>query len=120
VATVAVDFDGVIHRYGRGWGDGTIYDEPVEGAFEALRALMAKHAVFVFTTREREPVAAWLRARGGFETTTRVPAKYWNQRGVLLVTDRKLPAIAYVDDRAVRFHDWEQAMADIATFERKD
>jgi hypothetical protein len=39
---------------------------------------------------------------------------------VLLVTDRKLPAIAYVDDRAVRFHDWEQAMADIATFERKD
>ena len=117
MATVAVDLDGVIHRYSRGWDDGTIYDEPVEGAFDALRTLMERHAVFIFTTREAESVASWMKERGGFAVTTRVPGQFWNRRGVLLITDRKLPAIAYVDDRAVPFHDWQQALADIAPFE---
>jgi hypothetical protein len=36
---VLVDFDGVIHRYSKGWGDGTVYDPPVAGARAALRKL---------------------------------------------------------------------------------
>ena len=28
--TIAVDFDGVIHKYSKGWQGGEIYDEPVE------------------------------------------------------------------------------------------
>jgi hypothetical protein len=35
---------------------------------------------------------------------------FWNGRGQLLVTNRKLPANAYVDDRAVRFTDWPSTM----------
>lgn len=50
MTTVAVDFDGVIHTYRKGWHDGTIYDEPIPGAFDALQALMRDHAVFVHTT----------------------------------------------------------------------
>jgi len=37
--TVAIDFDGVLHRYSEGWKDGQIYDEPVEGSREALQAM---------------------------------------------------------------------------------
>ncbi len=54
----------------------------------------------------------------GFECTTRLPRTwygrrkpFWNERGLLLVTDRKLAAEAYIDDRAVRFEDWAQALA---------
>ena len=47
---IAVDFDGVIHRYSKGWHDGTIYDEPVEGAREALEGLVDKgHMIIVYS-----------------------------------------------------------------------
>jgi len=34
--TIAVDFDGVIHQYSKGWEDGSIYDKPVKGVRQAL------------------------------------------------------------------------------------
>ena len=64
IKTVAVDFDGVIHAYGKGWQDGSIYDDPVPGAIEALRTLMSAYTVFVHTTRPPLPVGNWLAERG--------------------------------------------------------
>lgn len=115
--TVAVDFDGVIHDYDRGWSDGTIYGKPVPGAFDALALLMKTFAVMVHTTREPAPVARWIREWGGIETCWFAdPAKlpeFWNNQACILVTNRKLPAVAYIDDRAIRFTDWVQALADL-------
>jgi hypothetical protein len=113
VGTVGVDFDKVVHAYRRGWHDGTIYDGPVDGAFEGLDALMMQHSVFIFTSRDPKSVSEWL-AKAGFATTTEVPARgFWDERGRLLVTNRKLPALAYLDDRGVRFTSWDQALADL-------
>jgi hypothetical protein len=116
--TVAVDFDGVIHAYSMGWGDGTIYDEPVEGAFNALRGLMERHAVYIHTSRDASQVGQWIRERSGIPcewfTDLRHPARFWNHQDSLLITPLKLPAIAYIDDRGIRFADWGQALADLA------
>lgn len=146
--TVAVDFDGVIHAYSRGWQDGTIYDPPLPGAVDGLHQLLVSHAVFIFTSREPEQVGPWLEALG-FDATIDescprclgtggraepddedpVPGGYvvedpcvdckgsglltfWHERGQLLVTNRKLPAVAYIDDRAVRFHSWAQVLTE--------
>lgn len=121
MSTIAVDFDGVIHAYSRGWADGSIYDEPVPGAFDALYELMRKHAVFVHTTRNARQVARWIEQRTGYGIECAygwmaMPPwrKFWNERGVLLVTNRKLPAIAYVDDRAIRFTTWREALDAVA------
>lgn len=114
--TIAVDFDGVIHGYSKGWWDGTIYDPPMAGALDGLRALMEHYAVFVHTTRSAGPVAEWLiecgipavtvsQAEAGGE-----PLIFWTQRDLVLVTNRKLPAVAYLDDRAVRFTSWGAAL----------
>ncbi|MFP3986924.1 hypothetical protein U9R90_05355 [Streptomyces sp. E11-3] len=111
--TIAVDFDGVIHAYSKGWANGTIYDPPMPGALEGLRQLMAQDAVFIFTTREPEQVAKWLSTRR-FICRTEHDGPFWNVRGQLLVTNRKLAATAYLDDRAVPFTDWAQALADLA------
>jgi hypothetical protein len=140
MATVFWDFDGVIHRYSRGWHDGTIYDDPMPGAVDALRQAMTMWACGVFTTRDPQQVVPWLASLGLPATTddrcgTCVGVKlvggeqglaecaecdgtglltFWNTRGWLLVTQRKLPAVAYVDDRAVRFDgDWAQVMTEV-------
>ncbi|MEU1141809.1 hypothetical protein ABZ392_33875 [Streptomyces sp. NPDC005885] len=115
--TIAVDFDGVIHAYSRGWQDGTIYDLPMPGALDGLRQLMERDAVFIFTSRNPEQVADWLFERGDFNITWEPPGQaiceFWNDRDRVLVTNRKLPATAYLDDRAVRFVDWAQALTDL-------
>lgn len=117
--TIAVDFDGVLHSYERGWADGSIYGDWKPGAVTALTQLMQRHAVFIHTTRNPKQVARWIETMSGygFECTTHLPRTrwgrvrpFWDTRGTLLVTSRKLAAIAYVDDRAVRFEDWQQSL----------
>jgi len=117
MSTIAVDFDGVIHAYSKGWQDGSIYDKPMPGAFAALNTLMQAYAVMVHTTRDPAPVARWIKVRSGIETAwwqdeDELP-EFWNDQNCILVTRRKLPALAYIDDRAIRFESWDQALADI-------
>ena len=126
--TVAVDFDGVIHAYSRGWQDGSIYDEPLPGAFEAIRALMDQGiAVFVHTTRDPYQVEQWIDEKSAEpDRAGRISclidngeghAEFWNEVGALLITRRKYPAIVYIDDRGLRFESWEQALEDLEDLE---
>lgn len=113
--TLAVDFDGVVHGYSRGWQDGRIYDPPLPGALDGLRQLMCSEAVFILTSRDVGAVSSWLLERG-FSIRTGYDGPFWNEQGVLLVTNHKLPARAYLDDRAVRFTSWPQALRDLGDF----
>lgn len=111
--TISVDFDGVVHAYSKGWHDGTIYDDALPGALEGLRTLMEQDSVFILTTRDISQVASWFLERG-FSVRVGYDGPFWNDRNVLLITNRKLAATAYLDDRAVRFVDWKQALSDLA------
>ncbi|MFD7507905.1 hypothetical protein ACFV5N_00955 [Streptomyces sp. NPDC059853] len=114
---MAVDFDGVVHSYTRGWADGSMYDPPVPGALDALRDLMTRYAVVIHTARDAGQVAEWLDGHG-FECVLDDGRPFWSVQGQLLVTSRKLPSVAYVDDRAVLFRgDWAEALAIIETGE---
>lgn len=99
--TICVDFDGVIHQYTTKWqGADVIPDPPVPGALDFLRALhKAKVDIVIHTTRADTPdhalaVLRWL-----------------NQNGLereicdkLSVTNLKIGAIAYLDDRGWQFN----------------
>jgi hypothetical protein len=122
IRTISVDFDGVIHTYEKGWHDGTIYGQFTPGAMAYLGRLMDKYAVVIHTTRKAKDVARWIEDRTShhIECTTRVPRNgFWNRQGYLLVTNRKLPSFAYIDDRAIGFRNWNQAMTALAMMERK-
>ena len=76
--------------------------------------------MFVHTTRDPKPVSKWIGDQ--FTLATYVesddsPREFWDVRGLILVTRRKLPAIAYIDDRGIRFTSWQQALADLAHFD---
>lgn len=109
---VAVDFDGVIHSYEKGWHDGTIYGSPIDGAFEGIIRLMDEYAVFILTTRGAESVSEWIQLNSNIPCVVHVNPlmKFWNIQGELLITNRKFPAVAYIDDRAVRFFTWKQTL----------
>jgi phosphoglycolate phosphatase-like HAD superfamily hydrolase len=110
VKTVAVDFDKVVHGYSRGWQDGTIYDPPMPGAYEALLQLsMAGWRLVLHTTRVRDaeqvqPLLDWLETNGFGDMFAEV-------------TDRKPLAVAYIDDRAIHFENWPQALEELKSRE---
>jgi len=92
--TIAIDFDGVCHSYEKGWQDGEIYGTPVPGALEGISRLRAKGFwVIIATAYSRDPqeVYKWMLNHGIY---------------VDAVTVLKPPAIAYIDDRAIRFTNW--------------
>lgn len=101
---IAIDFDGVIHRYSKGWCNGEIYDIPTEGMKELLEAINKKYKVIIFTTRlsieangdkvvkQREMMIEWLK-KNRF-----IKGKHFES-----MTGEKPLAEVYVDDRAYRF-----------------
>lgn len=148
--TIAIDFDGVIHKYSKGWQDGSIYDEPIEGAFKMINYFMSQgYTVFVFSTRSTWQIKGWLKRytnplkymSGADFVDQYMPmtnydeeiikaeyanldqlqcksqiipfwVKFWNKKNVLGITKRKLPALIYIDDRALRFESWDQVKED--------
>lgn len=55
--TVAFDFDGVIHKYSKGWQDGSIYDEiSIDWVKVVNHLLDEKHNVFILTTRPKRQI----------------------------------------------------------------
>lgn len=93
--TVVFDFDGVIHKYSKGWqGITNIYDEPVDGIKQVIEKLMKEYEVVIVSTRCAEidglkAVREWLQ-------------KY--NIKVTAIKKEKPPAICYIDDRAIAFN----------------
>lgn len=109
--TVAIDFDGVIHSYSKGWYDGSVYDKPVDGTEEALLYLLDNYSVFIFTSRDVNQVLEWMNKNfPGISVEIIQDETFWNKEGVIGITNKKLPAVAYIDDRAIRFTNWNETL----------
>lgn len=116
--TIAIDFDGVIHKYSKGWQDGSIYDEEIDGALKAIEKFFdLGYNVFILSTRSSRQIKKWIDvkidARSYNFTTKIVPfwnGVFWNKPRVLGITNRKLAASIYIDDRAYKFKSWDKTL----------
>jgi hypothetical protein len=116
---ICLDFDGVIHSYTSGWGDGAhvVADAPVEGAISAIWGYIASGlSVAIYSARSAQPggieaMKAWL-ATAEEEWKAPEPGSVMPKRVVYsdksLVEHIQFPihkpaAKVYYDDRGVRF-----------------
>lgn len=99
--TISVDFDRVIHDIdARGTER---MGPPVEGAVQALQALSFKYRIVVYTLRATKPdgkdhVRQWL---------------YRWQVPFADISGTKPDAIAYIDDRGIRFTTWPETLTEL-------
>lgn len=106
---IGVDFDGVIHKCSKGYYDGTIYDDPVEGARDALKHLSEKYSVIVFTCKAK-PDRGLVNGKTGIELVWEWLEKHDLAQYVSKVTSEKPRAVAYIDDKSIEFKDWKQTL----------
>ena len=102
--SICLDLNGVLDQYS-GWKGEDHEDPPREGAKEFLEELSRQYRVYIHTTQPVPKVWEWLdkHGLGGFVTR---------------VTNRKVPALIYLDDRAIRFdgEDFKEVLEEIKRF----
>jgi hypothetical protein len=105
-----IDLDGTIHKYSKGYQDGTIYDDPFDGAKETIDWLKGLgFEIIIFTTRASKENAEEL---GGdhLKQITNIE-NYLNGNGIYFdrITSDKLGADFYIDDKAITIAngDWD-------------
>jgi len=113
---IGIDFDGVIHSCSKGFYDGTIYDDPVQGSYEALKQLSKKYTIVVYSAKAK-PDRPLINGKTGIELIWEWLKKYRMDVFVKEVTAEKPRAVFYIDDKAIRFESsWDQAFIDLKKY----
>jgi len=105
---IMIDLDGTIHKYSEGWKDGTLYDEPFDGAKQIINQLKKDgFEIGIFTARLSKETNVDI-------TKQKLMIEEWlTQNGIEIdfITSEKLPAEVYVDDRGLHFEgQWDKEL----------
>ncbi|MEX0650309.1 MAG: hypothetical protein WD200_04860 [Candidatus Andersenbacteria bacterium] len=111
--TIAIDLDGVIHAYSEGWNGGAMYDIPVKESHEALTNLVARGFRIAIVTARLNPKFPDMDKQRKAVETWLLENKFIEGEHYHELTNNKPAAIAYIDDRAIAFENWEQAVSDL-------
>lgn len=101
-----IDLDGTIHKYSKGFLDGSIYDEPFEGAKEVIDWLKSQgFEIVIYTTRASEENA--LKMGDDHRKQIANVGTWLTDHGIYYdrITAEKIAADFYIDDRAIHIKD---------------
>lgn len=113
--TISIDFDGVIHNDALGWHDGTIYGEPIPESLESVKKLAENYRLVLFTAKAK-PDRPLVDGKTGIELIWEWLEKYEIKNCFAEITAEKPRCLFYIDDKAIRFINWENALSDIEKF----
>ena len=113
-ATIAIDFDGVLHSFQSGWqGHRKISDPPVDGAILWLKMLIYSNEVIpsVYSARNYKLLGSWRIKRWlrkyGLTPWEIKQLKFWKQKPI---------ADFILDDRCVKFEGIFPSICEIVNF----
>ena len=109
---IGIDFDGVIHKCSKGYYDGTIYDDPIPGSYEALEQLSKKYTVIIYTCKAK-PDRGLVSGKTGTQLVWEWLEKHNMSQFISKVTSEKPRAVCYIDDKAYRFKDWKSCLEQV-------
>jgi len=108
---IAIDFDGVIHKNSKGFHDGTIYDEPIEGSRESLERLSKDYDIVIFTAKAK-PDRGLVNGKTGTQLVWEWLEENDMAQFITKVTAEKPRAVQYIDDKGIQFTSWEKYWGD--------
>jgi hypothetical protein len=106
---LAIDFDGVIHKNSKGFYDGTVYDEPVEGTYKALNQLSKNYKLIIFSAKARTD-RPLINGKTGVELIWEWLEKHNLKKFISDVVSEKPRALYYIDDKAIHFKSWNNVL----------
>ena len=107
---IAIDFDGVIHKNSKGFYDGTVYDKPIEGALDAVKWFYEKGYNIVIFSAKVKPDRPLVNGKSGKELVWDWLKKYDFHKYITEITCEKPRALVIIDDRCIRFENWESTL----------
>ena len=109
--TLLLDFDGVIHRYSKGWQDGTIYDDVTYGFFPWAEKACRRFKLLVYSSRSatqegRAAMELWFAKQ---EAKWKAEGNRYEDKGFQIqFVANKPPAFLTIDDRGLTFNgNWD-------------
>lgn len=109
---LAIDFDGVIHTFDKGWYDGTCYGEPIEGSLEAIKKLSESYTIIIFTAKAK-PSRPLVNGKTGTELVEEWLTKHGVMQYVKEITSEKPRSQIYIDDKGYHFVNWKDTLEHI-------
>ena len=103
---VCFDFDGVIHKYSKDWQDGSIYDKANPETLDLMLFLQKVGIpIFICSTRKPEQIITWWNRQGSWAEAIKIKEDetFWKDTKFIGVTNKKMPAQLYIDDRAYKY-----------------
>tara|TARA_A100001515_G_scaffold134538_1_gene124740 strand:- start:219 stop:608 length:390 start_codon:yes stop_codon:yes gene_type:complete len=111
---LAIDFDGVVHTFDKGWHDGTCYGQPIEGSLDAIRTLSSKYKIIIFSAKVR-PDRPLVDGKTGHDLVKEWLTKHDVMKYVSDITHEKPRAEFYIDDKAIEFrNNWAEILRKIS------
>lgn len=109
-SVLAIDFDGVIHRSSKGFHDGTIYDDPIEGSIESLIQLSEMGFELIIYTCKANPERPLIDGKNGIDLIWDWLDKHGLKKVISNVVWGKPWALIYIDDKGYKFENWKDTM----------
>jgi len=112
--TIAIDFDGVLADYSKGYQGKDVFGDAIPGADNATKVLKENGwRIIIYTTRpDTEALRHWLKENNiTYDYINENPDQPEESKGCKLIAD------IYLDDRALSFRgQWKWIVGDIASF----